>query len=106
VGLEARADASEVAGMLGIERGEEGWFVENNYLTEPTSTFSGGITLAGVCQGPKDIPDTVAQASAAAARVLQTIMRGKIRLGIKDLPPSEIIKNAHQISPLKMEVES
>ena len=106
VGLEARADAANVANMLGIEQGEEGWFVENNYLTEPTSTFSGGISIAGACQGPKDIPDTVAQASAAASRVLQTILRGKIRMGIKDLPPEKIIENARQISPLKMEVES
>jgi heterodisulfide reductase subunit A len=106
VGLEARADAGEVAKMLGIEQGEDGWFVENNYLSEPTSTFTGGITIAGVCQGPKDIPDTVAQASAAASRVLQTIIRGKIRGGIKDMPPDKIIENARQISPLKMEVES
>lgn len=106
VGLEARPDASGVAEMLGIEQGDEGWFVENNYLTEPTSTFSGGITIAGACQGPKDIPDTVAQASSAASRVLQTILRGKIRMGLKDMPPEKIIENARQISPLKMEVES
>ena len=43
VGLEAREDASGVAKMLGIDQGEDGWFVENNYLTEPTSTFSGYI---------------------------------------------------------------
>jgi len=106
VGLEARADAADVAGLLGIDQGEEGWFVENNYLTEPTSTFSGGISIAGACQGPKDIPDTVAQASAAASRVLQTILRGKIKMGLKDLPPEKIIENARQISPLKMEVKS
>ena len=106
VGLEARADSADVANMLGIDRGEEGWFVESNYLSEPTSTFSGGIAIAGACQGPKDIPDTVAQGSAAAARVLQTILKGKIKLGIKDLPPEKIIENARQISPLKMEVES
>ncbi len=106
VGLEARADAGKVAKMLGIEQGEDGWFVENNYLSEPTSTFTGGITIAGVCQGPKDIPDTVAQASAAASRVLQTLMKGKIRGGIKDMSPEKIIENARQISPLKMEVES
>ncbi len=106
VGLEARADAGDVAKMLGIEQGEDGWFVENNYLSEPTSTFTGGITIAGVCQGPKDIPDTVAQASAAASRVLQTVIKGKIRGGIKDMSPDKIIENARQISPLKMEVES
>ncbi len=106
VGLEAREDASGVAKMLGIDQGEEGWFVEKNYLTEPTSTFSGGISIAGACQGPKDIPDTVAQASAAASRVLQTILRGKIKLGVKNMPPEKIIKNARHISPLKTEAES
>jgi len=106
VGLEARKDAGEVAKILGIDQGSEGWFVEKNYLTEPTSTSCGGISIAGTCQGPKDIPDTVAQASAAASRVLQTILRGKIRLGIKDIPPEKIIENARQISPLKLEVES
>ena len=80
--------------------------MESNYLSEPTSTFTGGITIAGVCQGPKDIPDTVAQASAAASRVLQTILKGKVRTGIKDMPPEKIIEHAKQISPLKMEVES
>ena len=44
---------------------------------DPTSTERGGIFVAGVCQGPKDIPDTVAQASAVAARVLKSIMSGK-----------------------------
>jgi heterodisulfide reductase subunit A len=106
VGLEAREDASEMANLLGIRQGEEGWFVESNYLTDPTSTFSGGITIAGTCQGPKDIPDTVAQGSAAASRVLQTILRGKIRMGIKDLPPEKIIEHAREISTLKTEVES
>ena len=106
VGLEARQDASSVAVMVGIDQGEEGWFVESNYLSDPVSTNTGGVHIAGACQGPKDIPDTVAQASAAASRVLQSILKGKIRLGIKDLPPEKIIENAREISTLKMEVKS
>ena len=106
VGLEPREDAGEIAGMLGITRDDDGWFNEANYLTEPTSTFSGGVTIAGVCQAPKDIPDTVAQASAAASRVLQSIMRGKVRGSVKDIPLGTIIKNAKEISPYKLEEQS
>jgi len=106
VGLEAREDAGKVAGLCGIDQGEEGWFVESNYLSDPVSTSTGGIHIAGACQGPKDIPDTVAQASAAASRVLQSILKGKIRKGLKDIPPEKIIENAREISPLKMEVKS
>lgn len=106
VGLEARPDAGKVAGMCGIDQGEEGWFVESNYLSDPVSTNTGGVYIAGACQGPKDIPDTVAQASAAASRVLQSILKGRIRQGIADLPPDKIIENAREISPLKTEVSS
>ncbi len=103
VGLEPREDAGEVAKMLGLEQDSDGWFNETNYLTEPTSTYRGGIAIAGVCQSPKDIPDTVAQASASAARVLQSIMRGKIRGNIKDIPLETILKNAKEVSPYKLE---
>jgi heterodisulfide reductase subunit A len=85
VGLEPRSDANEIASMLGLRTGTDGWFVEANYLGDPVGTFTGGISIAGVCQGPKDIPDTVAQASAAASRVLQSIIRGKIRGSIKNM---------------------
>jgi heterodisulfide reductase subunit A len=103
VGLEPREDAGDVAKMLGIEQDDDGWFNEANYLTEPTSTYAGGVTIAGVCQAPKDIPDTVAQASASASRVLQSIMRGKVRGNIKDIPLETIIQNAKEISPYKLE---
>ena len=80
--------------------------MESNYLSDPVSTAAGGIHIAGACQGTKDIPDTVAQASAAASRVLQSILKGKVRMGIKDMPPEKIIENAREISPLKSEVKS
>ena len=63
--------------MIGIVRDEDGWFTEMDYNIEPTSTERGGIFVAGVCQGPRDIPDTVAQASAVAARVLKSIVSGR-----------------------------
>jgi len=75
VGLEPNNDAQQLANMLGIKQDCKGWFVEQNYLLNSTATQVPGIQIAGVCQGPKDIPDTVIQASAAAARVLQSITR-------------------------------
>jgi heterodisulfide reductase subunit A len=100
VGLEPREDAGTVAEILGLSRGTDGWFTEANYLAEPTSTYAGGITIAGLCQGPKDIPDTVAQASAAASRVLQSIIRGKVKKSVKNIPLDTILKNARQFSPV------
>ncbi|MFH2141820.1 MAG: CoB--CoM heterodisulfide reductase iron-sulfur subunit A family protein [Bacteroidota bacterium] len=97
VGLEPREDASNIAKMLGIKQGDDGWFDEENYISNPVNTTTGGISIAGVCQGPKDIPDTVAQASAAASRVIQSILNGKIQKGIKDITLSEIETNAKSI---------
>jgi len=101
VGLEARKDAGGIAEMLGISQDKAGWFVETDSHLEPTGTFSGGITIAGVCQGPKDIPDTVAQGSAAAARVLQSLVKGKIRGSIKELPSEKIEARAKELSTVK-----
>jgi heterodisulfide reductase subunit A len=103
VGLEPREDADKVAEMLGLARGTDGWFTEANYLAEPTSTYAGGVTIAGLCQGPKDIPDTVAQASAAASKVIQSIIRGKVKNSVKDIPLETILKNARQFSTVKSE---
>jgi heterodisulfide reductase subunit A-like polyferredoxin len=63
--------------MLGLTRDSDGWFSELDYNGNPTDTEKGGIYVAGMCQGPKDIPDTVAQASAVAAGVLRSITSGK-----------------------------
>lgn len=75
VGLEPNKDAGKLAEMLGIKQSCEGWFTEKKYLTDPIATQIPNVLIAGVCQGPKDIPDTVAQASSAAARVLQSIAK-------------------------------
>jgi heterodisulfide reductase subunit A len=77
VGLVPAEGTAELAEKLGIGRVGDGWFNELNYNSEPNMTGRGGIFVAGVCQGPKDIPDTVAQASAAAAKVLRAIVGGK-----------------------------
>jgi heterodisulfide reductase subunit A2 len=101
VGLEPRADTARLSDMLGIPCSEDGWFLEANAIVDPVSTFSGGISIAGVCQGPKDIPDTVAQASAAASRVLQSIINGSVRGNIKDLTLQTIENKAGLILKMK-----
>ena len=74
VGLQPSPGTAELSEILGIPRDADGWFQELDYNSEPNSTGRDGIYIAGVCQGPKDIPDTVAQASAAAAGVLRSIV--------------------------------
>ncbi|HNS49978.1 MAG TPA: 2Fe-2S iron-sulfur cluster-binding protein [Anaerolineae bacterium] len=69
-GVQPRADAAEVASMLSLERGEDGFFQELHPELRPVDTKRRGIFLAGTVQSPKDIPDTVAQAKAAAAGVI------------------------------------
>lgn len=78
VGMEAREDAHEVARLVNISTDKDGWFMESHPKLEPVATTTDGIYIAGTCVAPKDIPDTVAQARAAAARVLAKISKGKI----------------------------
>jgi heterodisulfide reductase subunit A len=103
VGTEPRTDSAKIAEMLGITVDTYGWFKEFNYISDPVNTFSGGIAIAGACQGPKDIPDTVAQASAAASRVLQSIARNKIKNGIKSLSLEQIETKAKELSQILQE---
>lgn len=74
VGLEPGPEQRKLAGILGIALDENGWFTEKQSVIDPVSSSKAGIWLAGTCQGPKDIPDSVAQASAAASGVLRSIM--------------------------------
>jgi heterodisulfide reductase subunit A len=73
VGLEARPDAHDVRRLFNLSCSAEGWFLERHPKLAPVSTFTDGVFLAGCCQGPKDIPDTVAQAGAAASEALALI---------------------------------
>jgi heterodisulfide reductase subunit A len=80
VGLEPQPDAEEVRRKFNISCSSEGWFLERHPKLAPVSTFTDGVFLAGGCQGPKDIPDTVAQAGAAAAEALALIDKGYAEL--------------------------
>jgi len=63
------AATAKVAAMVGAGTDKDGWLQEAHPKLRPVETHTGGVFLAGTCQGPKDIPDTVAQASAAAVKV-------------------------------------
>jgi len=79
-GLVPQTDAAEVRRTFNITCSREGWFLERHPKLAPVNTFTEGVFLAGCCQGPKDIPDTVAQAGAAAAEALSLIDRQSIEL--------------------------
>ncbi len=80
VALEAQPDAEAVARLFNISRSADGFFLEKHPKLDPVATTTDGVFVAGCAQGPKDIPDTVAQASAAAAEVLAMISRGKVEI--------------------------
>jgi heterodisulfide reductase subunit A len=78
--LEPRRDAAEVGRTMGIGCTTGGFFLELHPKLAPVATASDGIFLAGCCQGPKDIPDTVAQGAAAACGALSLIDQGSVEL--------------------------
>ena len=80
VGMEAHEDSHEIARTVNISQDKDGWFIESHPKLEPVATTTDGIFIAGTCVAPKDIPDTVAQARAAAARILARIAKGKIEV--------------------------
>lgn len=80
VGMEAREDATEVARLVNISHDKDGWFIESHPKLDPVATTTDGIYIAGTCAAPKDIPDTVAQARAAAGRILARIAKAKIEI--------------------------
>jgi len=78
--IEARKDAPDVGRLFGINQGADGFFLEEHPKLGPLNTATDGVFLAGTCQSPKDIPDTVAQASGAASKSLALATRGKVEV--------------------------
>ena len=79
-GLEPRHDHMELARKFGISCSSDGWLIERHPKLDPVATMTDGVFIAGACQGPKDIPASVAQGAAAAARVLSIIGQGEIEI--------------------------
>jgi len=79
-GLEPRRDSAEVGKTFGIACSSNGWFIEKHAKMDPIATMTEGVFIAGCAAGPKDIPASVSQGSAAAARVLNYIRQGELAL--------------------------
>ena len=73
--------AKGLASKLGVVTDEQGFFTENHIKIDPLESTRTGIYLAGTAQGPKDIPDSVAQGSGAASKVLGLLAQGEMTYG-------------------------
>lgn len=78
-GMEPSRGAKQLGKQLKLSASPDRFFLEAHPKLRPVDTGSEGVFLAGCCQGPKDIPDTVAQASAAAAKAVIPLIRGKVK---------------------------
>ena len=79
-GITPRHDSKDLAGILGIPYDQFGFFTELHPKLAPIETVTSGIFLAGACQTPKDIPDTVSSASGAAAKVAALFSRDQMSM--------------------------
>jgi heterodisulfide reductase subunit A len=79
-GAEAQPDQHEIGAIFGVSRSPDGFFLEKHPKLAPVETSTDGVFLAGACQGPKDIPDSVAQGGAAAAAALALLDHGSVEL--------------------------
>jgi len=78
--LVPRIDADELNRTLHISQSADGFFLEAHPKLRPMDTFTDGIFLAGCCQGPKDIQDSVSQASGAASRALTILSKEELEI--------------------------
>jgi heterodisulfide reductase subunit A len=78
--IEARSNAAAVGRIFGVNQGADGFFLEEHPKLGPLNTATDGVFLAGCCQKPMDIPDTVSQASGAAAKALALATRGQVEV--------------------------
>jgi heterodisulfide reductase subunit A len=78
--MEPAHGVQQVSEMLRIPRSPDGFFAEKHPKLAPVETPTDGVFLAGTCQGPKDIPDTVAQASGAAAAAMRFMAKGEVEI--------------------------
>jgi heterodisulfide reductase subunit A len=78
--IEAPHDADRVASLFGLSRSADGFFAEAHPKMRPVETNTDGVFLAGTAQGPKDVPDTVGQAGAAASMALALLDKGEVTI--------------------------
>lgn len=80
VGMKPRADSETVAQLLKLSRSSDGFFMEAHPKLRPVDTSMAGVFLAGCCQAPKDIADSISQARAAASAAMIPLMRGQVQV--------------------------
>ncbi|TRO51265.1 hydrogenase iron-sulfur subunit, partial [Candidatus Bathyarchaeota archaeon] len=78
VGLQPREDSDKVQRLLRLSKTSDGFFMEAHPKLRPVDTPTGGVFLAGCAEAPKDIKDSVTQASAAAARASILMAEGSV----------------------------
>lgn len=78
--IQPRHDAREMGLKCGISCSMAGWYTERHPKLDPVATMTDGVFVAGACQGPKDIPASVAQGAAAAARIAGMIAKGTVEI--------------------------
>lgn len=89
--VESQANNKEIAHLAGISTDKNGFFIEKHPKLDPVATTTEGVYIAGTCQSPKDIPDSIVQAKAAAARILATIAKGKVQVEVTTAQVNEDI---------------
>jgi len=77
VGLRPNRGTEKIADFLRLAKSPDGFLQEAHPKFRPVDTLTDGVFVAGTVQGPKDIPDTVAQASAASSRAIRLMNRGE-----------------------------
>jgi heterodisulfide reductase subunit A len=91
IGIEPRRDNEAVQRLLTLSLTDEGFFMEAHPKLRPVDAPTGGIFLAGCAESPKDIKESVTQASAAAARASILMARGEVT--VEAITPRLIIEN-------------
>jgi heterodisulfide reductase subunit A len=78
--MEPQPDADRVASIFGVGRTPDGFFAEAHPKLQPVETSTAGVYLAGSSQGPRDVPDTVVHAGAAAMEAVRLFNRGEVTI--------------------------
>ncbi len=91
IGIEPRSDSDVIQRLLTLSRSSDGFFMEAHPKLKPVDAPTGGLFLAGCAESPKDIKDSVTQASAAAARA--GILMAQGRVTVEAITPEPILEN-------------
>ncbi len=79
-GLTQRNDGEQLRNLLKLTQGTDHFYLEIHPKLRPLDTATDGIFLAGTCQGPKDICDTISQAHGAASKATTPLFAGRVRI--------------------------